>query len=161
MRISRKWWDHHALDILGATSKGYGFKLRAILHYFIIVVNIIVEISAFCGNIHVTWILCTFYGNIHVPWLISAFCGYICILWILSAFCGNIHIPQILSAFHGNIHVPWILLAFREYTRISWIFSAFHRYYQHRPHNKLLRPYRSSWSSQFCSIPRYYLYYSD
>ena len=36
------------------------------------VVNIIVEVSAFCGNIHVPWILSAFRGNIHVPWILSA-----------------------------------------------------------------------------------------
>ena len=36
------------------------------------VVNIIVEVSIFRGNIHVPWILSTFRGNIHVTWILSA-----------------------------------------------------------------------------------------
>ena len=42
--------------------------------------NIIVEVSAFCGNIHVLWILFAIHINIHVPWILSAFRGYIYIL---------------------------------------------------------------------------------
>ena len=34
--------------------------------------NIIVEVSAFCGNVHVPWILSAFCGNIHVLWILSA-----------------------------------------------------------------------------------------
>ena len=61
--------------------------------YYILVVNIIAEVSAFSGNIHIPWILSAFRGKIYVPWILSPFCGYICIIWILSAFCGNIHVP--------------------------------------------------------------------
>ena len=38
------------------------------------------EISTFCGNIHVPWILSAFHGNINVPWILSF------TPWILSAF---------------------------------------------------------------------------
>ena len=58
------------------------------------------EISAFCGNTHVLWILSAFHGNTHVPWILSAFRVYIRISWRLSAFRGNIHVPWILSAFN-------------------------------------------------------------
>ena len=61
--------------------------------------DIIVEISAFCRNIVVPWILSTFRGSNVVTWILSTFCGYIGISWILSTFCGNIHVLCILSAF--------------------------------------------------------------
>ena len=35
-----------------------------------------VEISTFCRNIHVLWILSAFCGIIHVPWILPGFCGY-------------------------------------------------------------------------------------
>ena len=77
-------------------------KLSLRLRYFILVVDIIVKILAFCGNIHVPWILSAFIGNINVLWILSAFCGYICT-------------QKILSSFRGNIYLPWILSSFREY----------------------------------------------
>ena len=60
--------------------------------------NIIVEVTAFHGNIHVLWILSAFHGSIQVPWILSTFCGNIHVPWILSAFSGNMHILRILSA---------------------------------------------------------------
>ena len=69
------------------------------LHYCILVVNIIVEVSAFFGNIHILWILSAFRGNIHVPWMLSAFCGYICITIIdqFSSVIDHISPSQIDS----------------------------------------------------------------
>ena len=90
------------------------------------------EVSAFCGNIRVPWILSAFFGNIHDPWILSSFCGYICITWIISAFCVNIHVPWILSAFRGNIHVPWILSArILPWLATSPVLDKVH-YLQHR-----------------------------
>ena len=75
------------------------------------VVDIIVEISAFHGNIHLPWILSAFCGNINVPWILSAFSIYICSLWILSAFCAycphfvdTIGIGHITSYLARNVH---------------------------------------------------------
>ena len=48
--------------------------------------DIIVEIFAFCVNIHILLILSAFHGNINFPWILSAFHGYIYTLWILSEF---------------------------------------------------------------------------
>ena len=63
-------------------------KLWGKLLYFIMVVDIIVELSTFGGNIHVPWILSAFCGNINIPWILSPFSRNIHVLWILSAFCG-------------------------------------------------------------------------
>ena len=48
-------------------------KLWSRLPYFILKVDIIVEIFAFCGNIYISWILSTFCGNIHISWILSTF----------------------------------------------------------------------------------------
>ena len=50
-------------------------ELSCDLYYTISVcfMNIIVEVSAFCGNIHIPWILSAFRGNIHVLWILSTF----------------------------------------------------------------------------------------
>ena len=67
--------------------------------------NIIVEVSAFRGNIHVLW---KYPRSVEI----STFRGYIRVPWILSAFRGNIHAPWILSA---RI-LPWLAMSPVLYT---------------------------------------------
>ena len=87
----------------------WGVMLWVRLRYVVLVVDIIVEISAFCVNIHIQWILFAFRWNIHVPWILSKFCGYIQTPWILSTFFENIDILWILYEFCGYIHILWML----------------------------------------------------
>ena len=92
------------------------------------------EISAFCGNIHIPWILSAFCRNIHVTCIypyfvyISAFHGYYPhfvditrILWKYPRYMDIIRIfiyipiSWRLSAFRGNIHIMCILSAFSPF----------------------------------------------
>ena len=86
---------------------------KGVLHNFILVVDIIVELSVFCENIHVLWILSAFRE-------ISTFRGYYPHFVYISVFCGNIHVPWILSAFLVCIRILWKYPRSVDIIRISW-----------------------------------------
>ena len=83
------------------------------------VVDIILEISSFCGDIHIPWILSSFSRNIKVRWILYPFCGYIYTLWILSPFRGYIRISWIPSAL-ATLQATWLIILVMLYTVSLW-----------------------------------------
>ena len=91
--------------------KRCGVKLWARFCYFILVVDIIVKISAFRGNIH-------------VPWILSAFRVYICILW---KYPRSVDIIRILWKYPRSIDIIRISCIYPYFVEIICILCKYPR----------------------------------
>ena len=91
-----------------------------------------VEIFAFCGNIHVPWILSAFRGYIHISWKCPHFVDILRILWMYPRSVD-------ISAFRG--YYP----NFVDIIRIGHITNCLDRNVRHGIHSHL-------WSWVLCIL---------